>query len=225
MDIIILILFYMGVFITWGTEAVGSIIKKIGMISKKNLLSSSFVQSLSILARFGFFLQLLVVSWIVDEKLYLESRGSLALGYTVMVLLSIMIVQKIGPKSLFYLFNLIMNKFNFETHDNANTGDVHISLVAPTITQVSGYLLLYTGGMLPLLIQLAFPEFSARGLAIAGVVNGLSTILLIAINDTKMSMQIHKNGFSKIPDQLYVARYIAISILIIVLIVFNLIFN
>lgn len=204
---------FVGAFLTWATEASGSIIKKIGISTGQVLVSSSVVQAISIFSRVGFFSQAFVIAWIVDANLFVENRFMVVAGYYISVFLAIIISQRAGYGVLTMFMHWFYKKTELSNHcDQDESIYEPIELITPRISQVVGYVFLYFGAIFPLLIQLVYPDFTARGVALASLVNGVSTILLIAINETRFAIDIQKTGGSLIPDQLYCARYLGLII-------------
>ncbi len=203
---------YFGAFVTWSTEAFGSLVKIFGMEIKSNLISVSVVQSISIFSRLGFFLQALAIAWIVDEIILIEFRGLLVLGYLAITLFSVYVTHFFGLRVLKYAYNYIISKAP-SNNLNETAGRLRYQyLWRPSVLQILGYLMLYMGGFLPILIQLVLPEFAARGVALASIINGVSTIILISYYDLKTSIEINKSMVSDIPAQLLAARYVALFI-------------
>lgn len=209
--LIIICSLYIGSFVTWSTETFGSLVKLLGMQIKSNLISASVVQSISIFSRLGFFLQTLAIAWLVDERILIDSRVQLVFGYLLVTLITVFVTHRFGFGMLERIYKYIIAR-ELKNLQETPTQLKHQPLPMPSALQVIGYLMLYTGGFLPILVQLAIPEFAARGVALASIINGISTIILISYYELKTSIDIHKSGVSKIPAQLLSARYAALSI-------------
>jgi hypothetical protein len=205
---------YVGAFITWSTEAFGSVIRLIGIAAKSNLISSSFVHSIGIFSRLGFFLQALALAWIVDEKLLMGFRYEMAIGYLVVSSFSVIFIHLFGARIIELLCKILANKIPIDAWKNHSVKIEFNAFTRPKQLQIFGYILLYSGGFFPILIQLVIPEFAARGVALASIVNGVSTIILISYYDLKTSVEIQHNGASLIPVQLVWARYGALVFLV-----------
>lgn len=220
MKLLLLISLFFGSIVTWSAEASGSVIKKLCIKSETNLVGASIVQSISVVSRFGFFLQAFSVAWILDQNMFVGNRMLIVYTYISTMIIAIALVQIF----FFQTLNFLVGFFRLDVLSNIlllHASDSKIDLAQKTnIVYVVGYFFLYLGAVFPLLVQLLFPDFSARGVAIASIVNGFSTILLVAYADVKMSLEIHRTKESLIPDRLFVARYCAIIALSIALIPF-----
>ena len=213
-SILILTALYVGAFVTWSTEASGSIIRLFGMETNSNLISTSVVQSISIFSRLGFFLQALALAWIVDEGLFIKFRPEMAIGYLLISLFSLLFINNFANKIIQLFLNIIRFKIKTQPWEINSVQIKFNSKTTPKPLQVLGYVLLYVGGFFPILIQLALPEYAARGVALSSIVNGISTVILISYYDLKTSIEINKTGNSSIPSQLIWARYAALVLLL-----------
>lgn len=213
MDSLLLVTLFIGVYVTWATEALGSIIRKASIAARKNVLGSSIVQAIGVFSRLGFFLQTFAIAWIIDEHKFSSNRYIIALCYCATVMLALISTQYLGKKLIGFVYARTYHFFGHAKNENKELNAISIDLKKrPSTVQVIGYVFLYFGGIFPLIGQLINPDFAARSLALASIINGISTILLIAIVDMKMAIQIESSGISDIPDKLYVARYIALFI-------------
>ena len=86
----------------------------------------------------------------------------------------------------------------------------------PNIYAVVGYLFLYLGAIIPLIGQLMLPSFAARSIALATIINGLSTIILVAFLDLKIAYQLESREYSDIPGRLMASKLLAVIISFIV---------
>lgn len=206
---------YVGAFITWATETLGSIIKIIGMSAKKNLIFASVVQSISVFSRLGFFMQALSIAWIVDQKILMDSRLELAFGYLFITFISVFLTHFFGLKLVTQVYTKINRVAVNSIFNDVKIISIYENGSKPKLLQIIGYVMLYAGGFFPILLQLIFPEFAARGVALASIVNGLSTIILVSFYDLKTSMEIQEAEVSNIPIQLIYSRYAAIMIILI----------
>lgn len=222
MNLMILVLLLLGVFFTWYSEALGSYIKLISMDSKRNLVGNSLVQAIGVLSRFGFFMQSFAFAWILDKRLYLSERFSLVIGCLLVVLLCMLTLQYFGEKSTKMLFGFYSKLGLIEnlSYKPKNIKVFNICIV-PSFIQVFAYILLYTGSFSVLLIQIIDVDFAARSIALSGIINGISTIILLSYIDVKFAHHIEKNGDSSIPYELIMARFYAIFILILSLFVIS----
>jgi len=207
-----LVLFYIGVLITWSIEAAGSVIKIHGMKMGANLVSASFVQAIGVFSRLGFFLQSYASAWIVDESFYPEKKPAIAVGYFMMVFISVLFSQTILSRFIWALMSKHPT-FKQSFLDPSLKSSVTQKKLNPSVLQVFGYLMLYSGGFSPIVLHLLSPEFVARSVALSGLINGVSSIILVAYYDIKTSLELASCGFSAIPYQLLRARYVALLLL------------
>jgi hypothetical protein len=215
MNLIVLISLGLGVMLTWLFEGLGGYIKEYGARINRQTTSAMLVQSIGVFSRIGFFLQAFAVAWVLDTKSFQDGRFTLVLFCEFMALASLFILFAFGDrlsKSLFLLYSRVgiikpISKMFFPQR----------ILIAkkPNFIQVLGYLFLYLGAFSPLYIQMLFPEFAARSIALSGIINGISTLILISYMDVKYADQIESKGLSLMQGELLGARFAALIILIV----------
>lgn len=86
----------------------------------------------------------------------------------------------------------------------------------PNLLQVVAYIFLYFGAFSPLYLQIIFTDFSARSIALSGIINGMSTLILVSYIDVKYANQIETNSVSILQEELIAARYTALLILVLI---------
>ena len=211
---LIIILLGIGVFITWYSETLGSYIKIISMHSNRNVVGNSIVQATSVFSRLGFFMQSFAFAWIIDSRLFMEDRLTLVLFCLTIVfgcLIFLNFYGRLSTKILFIIYHKlgIIKKLEFDLG--------HFKIlnfrIKPNLSYVFAYFLLYLGSFSPLIIQTMDVNFAARSVALSGVINGISTIILLSYVDVKYAHDLEDAGFSSIPMKLIAARYYALGIL------------
>ena len=145
---------------------------------------------------------------------YIKFRPEMAIGYLLISLFSLLFINNFANKIIKLFLNIIRFKIKTQPWEINSVQIKFNSKTTPKPLQVLGYVLLYVGGFFPILIQLALPEYAARGIALSSIVNGISTVILISYYDLKTSIEINKTGNSSIPSQLIWARYAALVLLL-----------
>jgi len=192
------------------------------MDSNRNLVGNSLVQAIGVVSRFGFFMQSFAFAWILDKRLYLDQRFSLVICCLLVVLLCMLTLQYLGEKSTRLLFSFYSKLGVIENLEyEPKKIKIFNFKIIPSWIQVFAYTLLYSGSFSVLLIQIIDVDFAARSIALSGIINGISTIILLSYIDVKFAHHVEKNGDSLIPYELIMARFYAISMLILVLIITN----
>jgi len=215
---LIIILLSIGVFVTWYSEALGSYIRIISMHSNRNVVGNSIVQATSVFSRLGFFMQSFAFAWIIDSRLFMGHRLALVLFCLSIVFGCLIFLNFFGRLSTQILFTLyhrfgIINKLEF---DIAHIKPLNFK-IKPKLSHVFAYFLLYFGSFSPLMIQMIDVNFAARSVALSGVINGISTIILLSYIDVKYAHDLEDAGTSLIPIKLIAARYYAVVILFIII--------
>ena len=183
------------------------------MDTGNNVIGGAIVQALSVGSRLGVFLQSFALAWIIDDKLYLDSRTNFALSYLAIILLSILFSKITAPIIVeFTQQEYTRNKVVQKSETDKKEIGIFYLTERPNIYAVYGYLFLYLGAIIPLIGQLLLPSFAARSIALATIINGLSTIILIAYLDLKIAYQLESKEYSKIPGQLMSSKLVAIII-------------
>lgn len=213
-DVIIGLLLVLGVFITWSSEALGSYIKLVAMRSNRNVVGGSLVQAASVLSRLGFFMQSFAFAWIIDSRVLMHSRLVLFLICLLVVFLSLIFLNFYGRLATHILFFGYHKLGIIEELDEEPEYSIKIDFrIRPPATYVFAYFLLYFGSFSALIIQTIDASFAARSVALSGVINGISTIILLSYIDVKYAHDVEVAGTSLIPMQLIISRYYALGIL------------
>lgn len=214
MQINIFIILGVGVLVTWASEGLGGYIKYYSNIIERQITGITIVQSIGVFSRIGYFLQAFAIAWILDEKLFEGDRIQLIIYCEIMILVGLLSLCKIG---------MTVSKFVFTFYEKINVidrkygdqpCDLKLKWSCPSAVQVLAYILLYFGAFSPLYIQLIAQDYAARSIAISGIINGMSTIILISYIDIKYANQIEGDGQSILQEELMSARYVALMLLI-----------
>ena len=220
-ELIIFCILIMGVFITWSTEALGSYIKLVSMSANRNIVGVSLVQAISVISRLGFFSQSFAFAWIIDSRLFIETRINLFVSCLITVLFSLVLLKYKGDKIVKIVFKFY---HKIGVIKDLNINDIKVlklnKKIKPPKLYVFAYLMLYMGSFSPLIIQLANLDFAARSVALSGIINGVSTIMLLSYVDVKFARDLEESELSLIPEELIFARYYAVGILILLSTVF-----
>jgi hypothetical protein len=204
-----------GVLITWISEGFGAYIKYYSNIIGRQITGITLVQSIGVLSRIGYFLQAFAIAWILDKNLYSNDRFFIVIYSEIVILLGLIILYRYGLifARLIYAIHSslkIIDKMNVE-----HLKIEKITLKRPKFIQVFAYIFLYLGAFFPLYLQILFSDFAARSIAISGIINGVSTLILISYIDVKYANQVERNGVSVLQEELIAARFIALIVLIV----------
>ncbi len=208
------ILFGLGVLITWTSEGFGAYIKYYSNLIGRQITGITLVQSIGVFSRIGYFLQAFAIAWILDKNLYSNNRFYIVIYGELIILIGLIILSRFG---------LILSKYIYIIHsklkiiDKLNIEHIKIDKIVfkrPKLIQVIAYIFLYLGAFFPLYLQLLYSDFAARSIALSGIINGVSTLILISYIDIKYANQIEGNGESILQEELIAARYVALIILI-----------
>lgn len=221
-ELLILFFLFIGIFFTWFAETITSYIRIVLQKYNQNVISLSLVSAISVVSRFGFFIQTFIIAWIIDLQLFLNHRLELSIFFMCVVAFTNLFLFFYGSwfvkliYKIYVFLGLINNNLNkFES--NKITLNPKIS---PQVFHIFAYLFLYCGALVPLLAQLYDINLAARGIAIAGIVNGVATIMLLSIIDVKYANAIQNNKTSEIPEKLIKARFYALVIIIFIMLTF-----
>jgi hypothetical protein len=212
-ELIIIIFLSLGIFITWYSEALGSYIKLISMSSNRNVVGSSLVQAAGVLSRLGFFMQSFAFAWIIDSRLFMDSRLMLVIFCLIIVLISLTLLNFTGRVSTDMLYLIYYKLGVIKKLERESKYSITLDFkIKPNPSYLAAYLLLYLGSFSSLLIQTMDVNFAARSVALSGVINGLSTIVLLSYIEVKFAHDVEEFGFSLIPMKLILSRYYALGI-------------
>lgn len=208
------ILLGIGVLITWTSEALGSYIKYYSNLIGRQITGITLVQSIGVFSRIGYFFQAYAIAWILDKNLYSNDRLFIVIIGELIILIGLIFLNRFG---------LILAKYIYIIHeklkiiDKFNTDVIKIKTIGlkkPNSLQVFAYIFLYLGAFFPLYLQILLPDFAARSIALSGIINGVSTLILVSYIDIKYANQIEAKGQSLLQEELITARYLALIILI-----------
>lgn len=215
----LILILMLSCFAVFYIESVGTVIRKTSMDTGNNVIGNALVQALSVVSRLGVFIQSFVFAWIIDEQLFLDLRFKIAALYLAVLSASILGAVMTAPIIVRFV-RLQYERKNIKEELKVEVSEVGaVSLYRrPMLYAILGYLFLYLGAIVPLIGQVLMSSFAARSMAIATIINGLSTIILVAILDLKIGYEIEAKKYSEIPGRLMASKLLAALISLVVIV-------
>jgi hypothetical protein len=200
---------FVGGFVVWSAESLGTIIKIQSMQAGKNIFGGAIVQMLSVLSRLGVFIQTFAIAWLIDTNMLMERRLHLVVGYLLVIFLTLLSMRRLFS----YIGDFYGKYVSLATDKGLKvTFEWRSEGAKPSLIGIAGYVFLYAGAVFPLVGQKIDPDLSARSMAISAIFNGVSTVLLVGYLDVKYAIDLERSGQSRLPYSLYQSKFLAVFI-------------
>jgi hypothetical protein len=221
-EFFLLCLVIFGAVVVWASESTGTIVRAVGIQLGLNVLGGALVQRLSVISRLGVFVQTMAMAWVIDEGLLIDHRLLVAVAYVGAVVIATTLTQALSHKIYLAVYSYAIRRGL-----PASLGGAHMFKFqgCRLFCRGSGlatlaYVFLYVGAVFPLLGQSLSSALVARSIAIASVLNGVSTLILIGYIEMRMAVDVERTGVSTLPRVIYSSKYSAQVIVLACLLAF-----